>query len=234
MRGITEFAGSVVLGSALAAFGAVPSFAASCSAITLQCANNDGGSNQSYNGVGLEFTVNSPITIGAIGIYDSGEDGITGPLTADLINVSTELVVSGGSVTFTNTSPGTVSGGYFFQSITPITLAAGGSYYLMGYGWNGVDAEHNSIFGGNPDTFNTFGGAVTYVTSAWTATGIDPAGTVPTQFSTAYAGNPNFFSSANIELTSTPLPSTWTMLIAGFLGLGYFAYRGRRKTLLIR
>ncbi len=27
----------------------------------------------------------------------------------------------------------------------------------------------------------------------------------------------------------TPLPSTWTMLIASFLGLGFFAYRGSKK-----
>jgi hypothetical protein len=27
----------------------------------------------------------------------------------------------------------------------------------------------------------------------------------------------------------TPLPSTWTMLIAGFAGLGFFAYRGTKK-----
>jgi hypothetical protein len=31
-------------------------------------------------------------------------------------------------------------------------------------------------------------------------------------------------------LTATPLPSTWTMLIAGFLGLGFFAYcRSKKK-----
>ena len=29
--------------------------------------------------------------------------------------------------------------------------------------------------------------------------------------------------------TPTPLPSTWTTLIAGFLGLGSFAYRGSKK-----
>jgi hypothetical protein len=29
-----------------------------------------------------------------------------------------------------------------------------------------------------------------------------------------------------IAVTATPLPSTWTMLIAGFVGLGLFAYRG--------
>jgi hypothetical protein len=28
---------------------------------------------------------------------------------------------------------------------------------------------------------------------------------------------------------TTPLPSTWTMLIAGFLGLGFLAYRGSKK-----
>ncbi|MGO8973322.1 MAG: hypothetical protein ACLQNV_07315 [Steroidobacteraceae bacterium] len=31
------------------------------------------------------------------------------------------------------------------------------------------------------------------------------------------------------RLTATPLPSTWTMLIAGFVGLGFFAYRGTKK-----
>ncbi len=31
------------------------------------------------------------------------------------------------------------------------------------------------------------------------------------------------------SLTPTPLPSTWTMLIAGFLGLGFFVYCGSRS-----
>jgi len=30
-------------------------------------------------------------------------------------------------------------------------------------------------------------------------------------------------------LTATPLPSTWTMLIAGFVCLNFFAYRGSKK-----
>jgi hypothetical protein len=28
---------------------------------------------------------------------------------------------------------------------------------------------------------------------------------------------------------STPLPSTWLMLVSGFIGLGFFAYRGSKK-----
>ena len=30
-------------------------------------------------------------------------------------------------------------------------------------------------------------------------------------------------------VTPTPLPSTWTMLIAGLAGLGFFAYHGTKK-----
>ena len=36
-------------------------------------------------------------------------------------------------------------------------------------------------------------------------------------------------TSPNKSLTETPLPSTCTMLIAGFVGLGFFAYRGTKK-----
>ena len=38
------------------------------------------------------------------------------------------------------------------------------------------------------------------------------------------AGNPT-----GLDVVFTPLPSTWTMLIAGFLGLGFFAYRASKK-----
>lgn len=31
------------------------------------------------------------------------------------------------------------------------------------------------------------------------------------------------------SLTVTPLPSTWLMMLSGFVGLGFFAYRGRKK-----
>jgi hypothetical protein len=34
-------------------------------------------------------------------------------------------------------------------------------------------------------------------------------------------------------LTATPLPSTWLMLVSGFAGLGFFAYRGTKKNAAI-
>jgi hypothetical protein len=34
------------------------------------------------------------------------------------------------------------------------------------------------------------------------------------------------------SLTTTPLPSTWMMLLSGFLGLGFFVYRGINKSVV--
>jgi hypothetical protein len=34
---------------------------------------------------------------------------------------------------------------------------------------------------------------------------------------------------SNSDVNPTPLPSTWTMLLAGFIGLGFIAYRGKKK-----
>jgi hypothetical protein len=57
----------------------------------------------------------------------------------------------------------------------------------------------------------------------------------------ALSGNPEdeaYVGAATLDLadsvfatppTATPLPSTWSMLIAGFVGLGFFAYRGAKK-----
>lgn len=44
--------------------------------------------------------------------------------------------------------------------------------------------------------------------------------------------DPSFTYLDNVSLTAgtaTPLPSTWTMLIAGFVGLGFLAYRGSKN-----
>lgn len=35
---------------------------------------------------------------------------------------------------------------------------------------------------------------------------------------------------ASVAINETPLPSTWTMLIAGFVGLGFFVHRGLRTS----
>lgn len=48
------------------------------------------------------------------------------------------------------------------------------------------------------------------------------------------SGSVNDFAIGTVTLQTTPLPtplpSTWTMLIAGFVCLGFFAYRGSKKS----
>jgi hypothetical protein len=48
---------------------------------------------------------------------------------------------------------------------------------------------------------------------------------------TSAAYNPYDFAIGTVELSTaaTPLPSTWLMLLSGFAGLGFFAYRGTKK-----
>jgi hypothetical protein len=53
-------------------------------------------------------------------------------------------------------------------------------------------------------------------------------------FDTTYGYNSGGIMISDVSISSsaslaTPLPSTWTMLFAGFVGLGFFAYRGSNK-----
>jgi hypothetical protein len=49
--------------------------------------------------------------------------------------------------------------------------------------------------------------------------------------------SPGVFSECNdgpgfcdtLTVSATPLPSTWLMLLSGFVGLGFFAYHGAKK-----
>jgi hypothetical protein len=82
---------------------------------------------------------------------------------------------------------------------------------------------HNNLFFGTSD-FSTY----FYIIQPW----INGEQTIAAQFASPslliddYNGQ---YVPANWSLTETPLPSTWTMLIAGFAGFGFFAYRGTKK-----
>jgi len=218
MHVIKKLASGAALVAAFAAFGAAPSLGS-----TLQTngnGNSPGNGNQGGYGVGLEFTVNSPLTVDELGVYDGN---VLTTDTVDLMNLAGGILAT---ATF-NITPGAPSGlgpEYLFTSITPVTLSAGTSYYLMAYG-NSSFWELNSTLGGNSETFTT-STLVTYVQSEYVL-GNTP-GALPT---TAYTGG-DVFSAGNLDfnaVTATPLPSTWTMLIAGFVGLGFFARRGSKK-----
>jgi hypothetical protein len=101
-------------------------------------------------------------------------------------------------------------------------------------------AFDNLVFstgGGAPYNFDS-GGVGFYASGVFNYYPADPAaafnvwgngGTSGTLATTAsYDVNTNFNGTYSI-VAATPLPSTWTMLIAGFIALGFFACRGTKK-----
>jgi hypothetical protein len=63
--------------------------------------------------------------------------------------------------------------------------------------------------------------------SLWTASYVAGVSGAPITIDLISDGTQGNFD--NVSLAATPLPSTWTMLIAGFIGLGFFAYRGSKN-----
>jgi hypothetical protein len=49
----------------------------------------------------------------------------------------------------------------------------------------------------------------------------------------AYSPDTGYLYATSYSISQTPLPSTWTMLIAGFAGFGFLAYRGTKKNTVL-
>jgi hypothetical protein len=114
-----------------------------------------------------------------------------------------------------------VLGSYFELDAVPITVNGSPS---------GTDdfQFYNGLQGGGLDESGGYFGAAG-ITAAQLYSGPENAPTfVPGTYQgtyTPFAADPG----VTITISTTPLPSTWMMLCAGFAGLGFFAYRGTRK-----
>jgi hypothetical protein len=87
-------------------------------------------------------------------------------------------------------------------------------------------------------SFDTTGKSLTNM--GWTPFSFDITAVGPTETATfqsttlAFSGNdqyPQAFGPAldNVSVTAVPEPSTWAMMILGFLSVGFVAYRGRYR-----
>jgi hypothetical protein len=227
---------SVAVAAVAVAFLAGPSNASTVvyqdSVDTLPASPNPyiNGLQQWVGNLGMEFQVNTGITVNALGAFDNdvpaGLSGTTGSgVVVGIFNVSTGLLV-GTSVVFSTETPGTQIGADAFQNVTPFNLGPG-KYEIVSLN----DPNYNQgFFNTGPNQFqtlNSLGGALSFIGTSYydSNSGLDLPGSVDTGPVDRYDAG-TFAASA----LATPLPSTWTMLIAGFIGLGFFAYRGSRKS----
>jgi choice-of-anchor C domain-containing protein len=209
---------------AAAALFAVTSSQASANLISDGDFNN---SNSSFQ------TVNSPSTIDGVWNVTTGSVDLIGGYWQ---SPSGPNFPSGtnGSVDLDGNSPGGIA-----QSFT---VAAGTyklSFYLSGNPDGPPPAKQVEVNVGNKDVVFTYTiGANTHSnmnyqleTLLFTASGLTTL--TFTSLDTLFLPFPNTpYGPAigGVDVSATPLPSTWSMLVIGFAGLGFFAYRGTKKS----
>lgn len=98
-----------------------------------------------------------------------------------------------------------------------------------GESWNGSAIP---IGGTNPEPISAT------LTGTFSPLSISDPGpdTILSTFTAVISDSPNLvdgdlaiINATEAPISTTPLPSTWTMLIAGFVGIGFFAYRGSKR-----
>ena len=113
----------------------------------------------------MDFTVNSSITVTAVGAYDSNAAAGTGfasPVTITIWNQSGPAIVPGLQVTLSGTSQ-PLMGGQRFQTVAPTVLRAGGTIPVVAFGGGGYELWNSSGAPGGANTTSAGGsGQVTY------------------------------------------------------------------------
>ncbi len=152
--------------------------------------------NEAYTGaLGMDFDVLVPINVYALGVYDSGQDGLAVPLVARLYdrdNAAAPRV----TVVFAAGATGTlVNGSRYLPLPCPLSLPAGfhGTIEADGYG----PTEPNGTVGGPAHSTNTNGAAIAFVGSARTS---PTPGAYPT---TPEAGPANRFAAGTFTFATT-------------------------------
>ena len=153
---------------------------------------------------GYDFTVNSQITITALGFWDQGGDGLNqshqvGIWSGDGSTLLISAIVPGGTA-------GTLDSGFRFVSITPFVLNAG--TYLAG-AFNGNNSDAIIRFTNATTIPEITLGSTRYDTSFSGVFSV-PDGVQGSGFDDGYFG-PNFMIG-----NAVPEPASWAMMIGGF------------------
>jgi hypothetical protein len=166
--------------------------------------------------LGWKFTVNESVSIHALGVYDSGQDGLAGPAQVGLW-----LASGGAPLVQATVAAGTDAAldGYFrFAPVTSTTLTPSVEY-IVGAHLDGDLAT--SFFGGN----GLVDPRVTVIDVRYSSFGGDFGFPDQTDIGTDGAA----FLGGNFQLTPVPLPAAVMLFGSGLVGLGTLARARLRK-----
>ena len=172
------------------------------------------------NPLGLDFNVNLPIVILSLGVFDSGQNGLTFAHVIYVYDRVTQLPVA--TVTIpAGTSATLINGDRFVPLAVPLSLPAGFQGSIVAE-INPTDGNWNSHGGAGTSVLNTGGGAITFVGGGR----VDDFG--PGVYPTRLDGGPvNRYLAGTFSYTVVPEPPAY-VLLAGGLALLRFVRRRRR------
>jgi hypothetical protein len=171
----------------------------------------------------LNFSINSPITVTELGMFNaSGSGTITAPTEVVIFNTATNTEVTP-VVTFLGSYTPAGLGFDVFQAIAPVVLGPGS--YEVDALWNGTVLNGNLNTGSSTGPIlNSGGGALTFTGASYDASSVlddpstcgplGPCQPPPAQFSQFDAGTFEFQPGA---ATAVPEPSPFLPLLAGLL-----------------
>ena len=195
-----------------------------------------GQGTQNFGGnLALTFTVNSPITVDALGVFNaSGTGFITGSISVAIYDTDTSTVVTPVE-TFSGQYTVGALGFDVFQSISPVVLGPG-NYEVDAVGFSDSDNNGNLNTGSSGPLLDDIGGSITFTGAAYSSS---PTLNYPSGLGTCSgcASSPAVLSqfdagtfSVEQPLAATPEPGFYEVfggLGAGMIGL-LFATRRRR------